>query len=245
MLFRLPLPANVVACCYIPAAAWRSNVEVAGYDLVLFCFVPFGFTFTFTYLDSADGLQPGAFLHSLANIPTYSNEIRNSGITYEDKKNETCWTNESKFQKNIWLNVIMNKNICINMNIKLYGMRVMKPLKYGASSAWNSLNQNNIVFDINLSTKWAFPLSTQGYFVVCELTAKCTHTGNAKSNHVFLMSTIFIELKIHLVCQFIWHDFIVGKLFSRTVFIEELEFIVPNSSTIELSATICHAIATH
>lgn len=44
-----------------------------------------------TYLASADGLQPGAFFHSLSSMPTYSNEIRKSGITYDDKKNETCW----------------------------------------------------------------------------------------------------------------------------------------------------------
>lgn len=43
-----------------------------------------------TYLDSADGLQPGAPFQSLANIPMYSKHINVSGTTYEDKKNDTC-----------------------------------------------------------------------------------------------------------------------------------------------------------
>lgn len=33
------------------------------------------------YLDSAEGLQPGAPFHSRANIPMYSNDIRKSGTT--------------------------------------------------------------------------------------------------------------------------------------------------------------------
>lgn len=69
-------------------------VVVVHFNILLWLNV---FTFTwYTYLDSADGLQPGAFLHNRNNIPTYSNEIRNSGKTYDDKKNETCWMWEEK-----------------------------------------------------------------------------------------------------------------------------------------------------
>lgn len=58
--------------------------------VVLCCVYDLMFSHEITYLASADGLQPGAFFHSLNSIPTYSNEIRNSGTTYDDKKNETC-----------------------------------------------------------------------------------------------------------------------------------------------------------
>lgn len=59
--------------------------------ICLLWFNVFFFSHWITYLDWALFEQPGAFFHSLSNMPTYSNDIRNSGITYDDKKNETCW----------------------------------------------------------------------------------------------------------------------------------------------------------
>lgn len=46
---------------------------------------------TFSYLDSADGLHPGALFHNRSSIPTYSSDIRNSGMMYDERKKETCW----------------------------------------------------------------------------------------------------------------------------------------------------------
>lgn len=63
------------------------------------CSVNMIISISIIYLDSADGLQPGAFFHSLANMPIYSNDIRNNGITYDDRKNETCEKDSRKMDK--------------------------------------------------------------------------------------------------------------------------------------------------
>lgn len=44
----------------------------------------------FSYLDSADGLHPGALFHNRNSIPTYNSDIRNSGMIYDERKKETC-----------------------------------------------------------------------------------------------------------------------------------------------------------
>lgn len=91
-IYELISFGNVVVVCWLLLV-----IAVAigcCYSFYMFFMIYFFFSHWNTYLDSADGLQPGAFFHNLNNMPTYSNEIRNSGITYDDKKNETCWTRE-------------------------------------------------------------------------------------------------------------------------------------------------------
>lgn len=65
------------------------------------------------YLDSAEGLQPGAPFQSLANIPMYSKHINVSGTTYDDKKNDTCWCGKVLFFYFLFFGFICRFNILI------------------------------------------------------------------------------------------------------------------------------------
>lgn len=47
-------------------------------------------SYSFTYLDSADGLQPGALFHRRANMHIYKKKISVSGVTYDEAAKETC-----------------------------------------------------------------------------------------------------------------------------------------------------------
>lgn len=58
--------------------------------------------YTFTYRDSAEGLQPGALFQRRASIPIYRKQISVNGATYDDRKNET-W-NKIQNAENAWIN---------------------------------------------------------------------------------------------------------------------------------------------